>query len=244
MQRDAHNSRRTDGAFVWALLFLLLLPSAGKAREPGDEPAIHVTATGTVASEPELVRLFLAVETPGKTAAEAVEANAARMARAIDRLKRMGLSDGQIQTSGFALTPRYDYERPRRPNPEPIGFVAQNTIQVTIDSVAHVGRAIDAAVGAGINQATGLRFELRNPEAAYLQALRAAMASARAQAETLAEAAGGLLGPPLRISTSFSGPAPKVAAVRAFEQAATTPIEGSAVETTATVTVIYRFDAR
>jgi uncharacterized protein YggE len=90
----------------------------------------------------------------------------------------------------------------------------------------------------------GLNFELRDPEAARLDALRDAMTSARREAEALAAAAGQTVGPTLSIQTSGGGrfppPMPMYRGVAMDMAQATTPIEPGTLTVTASVVVIYR----
>ncbi len=219
---------------------LFCFAGAGFAGE-SEEPTVQVTATGTVEREPEQARLTLAVEMTETTAQGAAQANAEKMGRVLQRLRGLGLPKGHIRTVSYNLTAKYERGDHRRPDPKPIGYTAQNTVQVTIDSVGQVGQVIDASIGAGANRIAGLAYQLRDREAAYLEALGKAVKRARVQAEALAEAAGQELGPPHRISTTsgvrFAESVPMQASLRA---SAPTPIEGGTVQVTATVTAHYR----
>jgi uncharacterized protein YggE len=219
------------------LLILALFTTALGAEELDEQPSVQVTASGTVTSTPDRVKVSLSVESSARTARAAAETNAKSMAEVIRRVKRADLSGINIRTSGFRLSPRYNDEGKRRL--EPVGYMATNTIQIVLDDVDKAGLALDTAMKAGANRVTGLTFELREPEAAYLKALGEAMKSARRQAEVLAEAAGVTLGPALRLSTSGGFRPPKYARAEAFASAARTPIEAGDVTTSATVTATY-----
>jgi hypothetical protein len=196
-----------------------------------------------VAREPEQAQLLLAVETFGRTAQKATQENALKMERMLQTLVETGLSKAQIQTASYSLDPKYERPDSRRgTNPEPIGFTARNMVRVTVDSVKRVGLVIDAAIGAGANRVANLAFQLRNPETAYREALRLAVANAKADAEALANAAGRRLGPPLRISTSGGTPIRESAGIRAFKASAPTPVEGGTIQINARVTVYYRLE--
>ena len=223
-----------------SFLALLFLSASGGAQPPEKEPTIQVTATGSVEREPDRARILLSVETTGQTAQAATQENAVKMDRVFQSLAKIGLPDRVVRTASYHLAPKYETPEGRRHSPEPVGFTAQNTVEVTVDSVDLVGRVIDTAIAAGANRAANLTYGLRDPDAAYLSALRAAMAQAKAQAETLARAAGRTLGPVLRIATqSEVRPAAHAAPRMALAEAAT-PVRGGAVQVSATVTVHYR----
>jgi uncharacterized protein len=223
---------------LWLILFSLAIVSTTLAAEElEDRPSVQVTASGTVASAPDRVRVSLSVESSGRTARAAAETNAKSMAEVIRRVKRADLPGINIRTSGFRLSPRYNDEVKRKL--EPVGYTATNTIQILLDDVDKAGLALDTAMKAGANRVTGLTFELREPEAAYLQALGEAMKAAQRQAKVLAEAAGVTLGPPILLATSGRFRPPEYARAKMFAGEARTPIEAGDVTTTATVTATY-----
>ena len=69
-------------------------------------------------------------------------------------------------------------------------YVAQITLSIRTADVALAGRIIDVAFSAGANSLDGISFSASDTEAAKAEALRAAVADAKAKAEVLAEAAG------------------------------------------------------
>ena len=99
---------------------------------------------------------------------------------------------------------------------------------------------IDAAVNAGANQVYGPTLSRGDQSELYRQALKAAVANARASAQALAEAANVSLG---RVTAVVEGggapqPMPLAAAAKA-EDAGSTPIEGGTQQVTATVSVTF-----
>lgn len=107
--------------------------------------------------------------------------------------------------------------------------------------LARVGAVIDAALGAGATNISGIRFESTRREPARLEALAKAVQAARREAEAIARAAGGRLGALLEASTA--GPvlyAPR-AEMALRTMAADTPIAPPALEVTATVTARWAF---
>jgi uncharacterized protein YggE len=103
--------------------------------------------------------------------------------------------------------------------------------------IADAGDVIDAAVGAGANQVYGPNLLASDQDAAYRNALKAAVAEARAKAETLATAAGMKLGRITAIAESGATPQPVFAASDTLEKAA--PIEPGTQMIQATVSVTF-----
>src|SRR6476620_10395121 len=75
-----------------------------------------------------------------------------------------------------------------------VGYTASNTVTATVRKIGAAGDVVDAAVGAGANQVSGPNLLASDQDAAYRNALKAAVADARAKAETLANASNTILG--------------------------------------------------
>ena len=214
-----------------ALLAAVSLPGSAvsAAAEPG---GITVQGTASVASVPDRAELSFGVESPGQTAKAALAANAAEMRKVIAAVKAAGGTD--VKTQSVSLSPRYN-ERS-----EPQGFVATNSVSATIKELAKAGAVIDAAVSAGANQVYGPSLSSGDQTELYRQALKAAVANARANAQVLAASANLSLG---RVTAIVEGggapqPLPFAAADKAME-AGSTPIEPGTQQVGATVSVTF-----
>jgi uncharacterized protein YggE len=218
----------------------LTLPATLPAQ--AEPPRIVVSATGTVEREPDQGVVTFAVETTARRAEEAARANAATMDRVLGELRTLGPMVADLRTSGYYLSPRYDRSSPAD-SPEPIGYTARNGIEVTLDSIAAVGRVIDIALAAGANRVSGAGFQLKDSDQAYQEALALAVADARRQAQALAAAAGGRLGPAVRVTTGSMRPdlmIERSARARMME-AVPTPVEPGTASVTANVTVEFDY---
>jgi uncharacterized protein YggE len=68
--------------------------------------------------------------------------------------------------------------------------VARNSVEVRVDDVARAGDVLDAAVGSGATSVSGVRFDLKDRSVVERDALRKAVADARARADAAASGAG------------------------------------------------------
>lgn len=219
-------------------------PIAAQSIPPAAEPppSVSVSATATVRRTPDRAVIQLAVETFAPTARSASDQNAALMESVLAAVREQGVPSSSMRTLRLELQPRYDNRRDVEP--EIVGYRAVNQVTVRLDEVERVGGVVDAAVEAGANRVTGIRFELTEPEAAYHDALRQAIARARAEAEIAASALGRRLGDPLQISTGgFDAPSPQfrqdLMAAQTMESAAP-PVEPGELEVRATVSIVWR----
>jgi len=232
------------------VLALFMVPSQVWAQEPQRpaERTVVVSANATVEREPERAVLLLAVESTGGTARVAAQANATKMDALVAALRRLGISGPNVRTTAYELQPQYS--QPDRQNPGAqtriVGYRAVNMVQVTVDTVTRVGGIIDATIQAGANRVAGLNFELRDPDAARVDALRRAVAKARAEAEAIAQAAGQRLGDPLTIITSgYAEPRMyrrDMMAEAVMSAPPPTPIEPGTLSIGASVTITYRLE--
>jgi uncharacterized protein YggE len=213
-----------------AVLAAATLPGSASsaAAEAG---GITVVGTAAISSVPDRAELSFGVESQAKTAKAAIAANAAEMRKVIAAVKAAGGTD--VKTQSVSLSPRYDEQN------EVQAFSAVNTVSATIKDVSRAGALIDAAVTAGANQVYGPSLSSGDQTSVYRDALKAAVANARANAQVLAAAANLSLG---RVTAIVEGggsaPQPYAIANKAMD-AGSTPIEPGTQQTTASVTVTF-----
>lgn len=236
---------RTTAHLILACL-MLIVPAAASAADADVSATrtIIVDGSGEARATPDNASLNLAIETTGRTAAQASSANSALASKVVAALKAKLGDKGTISTGGYSLNPEYD-QRPGREKPEITGYTAQNSITVETGQLDLVGDLIDAAIGAGANRVNYLNFSLKNDAQARAQAIAIATRDARAQAQALADALGVKLGRVVKATTVSETPpirfsrAPMMAMAAA---APTTPVEPGEVTIPATVSLTYEID--
>jgi uncharacterized protein YggE len=149
---------------------------------------LNLSAYGETRAEPDMATINLGVMTEGRTAAEAMAANARQMTAVVASLKKAGIAEKDIQTSGLNLSPQYRYEQ----NQAPIltGYQASNQVTIRVLDLKTLGAAVDATVAAGANQINGIAFGLLDPTAAENAAREAAAKALAAKADLYARATG------------------------------------------------------
>ena len=164
-------------------------------------PGIAVSGSGSAFGEPDIAVLSLGVEAQATGVAEARSQAAEAMNAMLDALKAGGVASEDIQTTRFSVQPRYDFTERRQIL---VGFTVTNMVTAKIRNIDDTGDLIDAAIEAGgdLARINNLRFTIDDPSALEDEARLEAMAEARSKAETLAQAAGVILGAPRSISES------------------------------------------
>jgi len=177
-------------------LSLQLRPQTATAQSIGGgqmdlAQTVSVSGEGEASAAPDVAFINLAVQTEAPTAREEIDKNSASMAGVIDALKRIGIPEASLRTSGLSLNPVRGRQRPEDPQPPPItGYQATNSLTVKVEPVAKAGEALDVAVSAGANIAGGIRFAVNDDADLQKRALDGAVKSARAKADAIASAAG------------------------------------------------------
>ena len=131
--------------------------------------------------------MTIAAESRSKNSAEAQRQNAEAMTAVLQKIQQAGVPKDAIRTIGYELQPEFDYANGRQTFR---GYVARNTVEVRLDDIDRVGAVIDAAGSGGATSIGGIRFDVRNREALERDALRQAVADARARADAAAAGAG------------------------------------------------------
>lgn len=149
---------------------------------------LNLAAYGETRIAPDMATISLGVLTEAASAAEAMRANGVRMNQVVAALRRAGIAEKDIQTSGLNLSAQYAYEQNQPPRLT--GYQASNQVSVSVHDLSRLGAAVDATVAAGANQIQGISFGLNDPTAAENAARQDAVRALQAKAELYARATG------------------------------------------------------
>ena len=231
-------------------------PSSSPSSAPvivtgGTRTGISVTGEGTITMEPDLAVLNVGVETTADNVAKARSQAADAMNAIVAALKARGISNRDIQTRFFDISPRYEFAEVselgvRTRKQVLIGYSVSNSASVKIRDLDATGTIIDevAEAGGDIIRINGIRFTVEDPKPFTLELREAAVKDAIDKASHLASLAGVSLGRLLFITESGSGvPVTRDLAMRSFAAvemaAAPTPIGGGELEIRMTVQAMF-----
>ncbi len=101
------------GIFLILAFGVSLIPSENQANAevtpfPSREKVISVTGTATASVDPDLLVVQFGVETQKLTAKDALESNSALLTRVVKSIETLRISDDELSTSRFSVTPIYD----------------------------------------------------------------------------------------------------------------------------------------
>ena len=201
-------------------------------------PVIVTTGEASLQRAPDRAWVMIAAENRARTPEEAQRANAAAMAAVTAKVRAAGVSPEAIQTVGYNLQPEFDYANGRQTLRD---YLARNEIQVRVDALDRVGEVIGAAVASGATNVSGVRFDLKERDAAEREALSRAVADAVARAQAAASGAHVTVDRIVRIEEQRDVPIPQPRPIammaRQSAEAPSVPIEAGQIEIRARVLV-------
>jgi uncharacterized protein len=224
----------------FVLSFALGTAVPASAQEPSTPavPAIVTTGEAVVRRAPDRAFLVASVEARARDPKEAQTQNAKAMSAVQARVASAGIPKEAVRTLGYNIQQEFDFTNGRR---VPRGYVARNAIEVRVDALESLGELLDAVVQAGATSIGGIRFDLRDRAGAEREALRLAVADARARAEAAASGVGRTIDRVLRIDDTrreIPRPVPMAMMAREAAQAdAATPVEAGEIEIRAQATL-------
>jgi uncharacterized protein YggE len=226
------------------LVVAAVVPSSALGQSsPGPLPRIVTSGQGQVRSVPDRATVFVGVQTRATTAATAAADNARRQKAIMDTLRAMGFGSDQLATQNYSVSPEMKYEPSG--TSRVTGYTVSNTVRVELKRIDQVGSVIDASLAKGANQIGGIQFSVSTAEESRRTAMADAVRSARADAEALARAAGGSLGPLIELSSSATSVRPVYEDMASRGEVAMarvqTPIEPGEQVISARVSAIWQF---
>lgn len=189
---------------VGAIMLFTTYGSA-EAQERPMMPLAELNTSGTAErrAAPDRVMVHFSVETRAPSAAAAASANATAV-QSVRSALRQARTDSLAPMLSYRVGPEYSRPRPTDEDQEPkiIGYLARTIVAARPPRIEDAGRAIDAALAAGATGVASLTFESSAVPETRNDAIAEAAVMARREAEVLARAMGGSLGPMIWSSTT------------------------------------------
>ena len=230
-----------------ALAATALLTAGAALAEPAPVSStpttLTVAAEGRVTRAPDIAEVSGGVVTSAPTAAAAMAENTVRMNAVVAAVKKAGIADRDIQTTGLNLQPQYRYAD----NQPPVltGYQVTNTVSLRLRKLVEAGRLLDTLVGVGANQIGGPNFSVDAADEALDEARVAAVKMARTRAQLYAQAAGLRIKRIVSISENGAiepGPHPMMVMARAVWMEAAPMVAPGEVALGVNVTMVFELE--
>jgi uncharacterized protein YggE len=185
-------------AFTVALALSIPGLAFAQASNPPDVPVVVAQGEALLKRMPDRAFLTIATEVRDGKAANARKKSAEAMTEIRAAVGTVGIAESAIRTSGFSLQPEMECSGGK---PSVRNYVVRNQIEIRIDDLDKLADVIDAAnTPKNVAITVGSpRYELKDKDAAEVEALRMAVQTAMARAKTMAAGAGQSLGAVQRI---------------------------------------------
>jgi uncharacterized protein YggE len=195
-------------------------------RPSRDDPrVITVNGTGLVSGTPDVLELYLGVDTRADSAGEALKKNSELTVGVLKVLRDAGVDEEDIQTTNLSISPAYDDD-----DEVVIAYSVSNRVVAKLRDLNTAGEVIDRATKAAGDDIVvrGLYFSIDDNSKIVERARAESVKRAKAQAEQLAAAAGVELGQLRSIDESYAPVGPALDA-REAESPSTTSSDGGSV---------------
>ena len=203
---------------------------------------ITVSGEGKVVVKPDIAQISVSVISEDKTVSKVITSNTGKMNGVIGKMKTLGIDEKDMMTSGYNLSPIYNY--PENLPPSITGYRLNQTLSLKIRNLDIVDNVIDDATTAGANDVYGLTFKLDDDTEVMNQAREKAFAEAKTKAKMMADAAGVKLGDVYTFSEGYNNyyPTPYVRAEKAYDMGgggSTPDIQSGSQEYSVNVSITY-----
>lgn len=204
---------------------------------------ITVIGQGRAAGKPDIASAVIGIQTLSKKLREGTEQNSSQMAALVKTLKSGGITEHDIQTTNYSVSPERKYSREGGQG-EITGYRIVNQVQVKFRDLGKIGSLLDRVVENGGNTIQSIAFAVDDPTPLRARASASAIAVAHAKAVEMAKAANVSIGEVFQISEVFGEvrPVGMMGADMMGAPARTVgvvPIEAGELEVTAHVQVVY-----
>lgn len=155
---------------------------------------ITVTGEGEVFATPDIAEFSFSIVEEAKDVKAAQDAVSRKMDVAINVLKKMGIDEKDIKTTGFNAYPKYEYNEIyciKAPCPSGkqviVGYEVNQNVTVKVRKIDDSAKAIDAVTTVGASNISGITFTIDDEDALMRDARKKAIDNAREKAKILAK---------------------------------------------------------
>lgn len=165
----------------------------------------QASGTGKATAIPNTATLSLGVTKTSASVTTAQDQVNSAVNKIITDIKNLGIDEKDIKTTNYNVYPSYDYSSERQTI---TGYTVTQTLEIKTKPIDKANRTVDLATASGANIIGGITFTLDDIERKKLEdaARKEAVANAKEKAQSLASAAGILLGRIIDVQESDARP--------------------------------------
>ena len=123
-----------------AVVSMTAAPAAAQATL--NSPSVTTEGRASIKVAPDMAWLSVTAESRAAKPADAQSANAQAMDKIRAALRAAGVADAAVKTRSYNVEPQMQYTNGKS---TVIGYIAQQSLDVRVDTLANLGKVIDAA---------------------------------------------------------------------------------------------------
>lgn len=196
------------------LVFLACLMAGASLADDEAPRTVSVVGFGSASATPDRALVSMSINSRARELATAQSGAAKVVAAVLNLTDELDIDRRRVDTTGATVQPDYRWNQNTQEQ-ELRGYIASRQMVVSLRDLEKLGRLVEGAVEAGVNQVSPPQLQSGKRDEAQREALKAAAANARANAEVLAASLDAELGKALQISANTNMPRPPVPYQRA-----------------------------
>ena len=200
-----HRTMKVVGMVLVVLALFLLVKTYGVLKankfigqDIYPQNTIMVTGEGEVSATPDIATFTFSIVEEGDTVADAqAEANT-KMVAALDFLKNSGVEETNIKTTGYNISPRYEWWTKEvtcysSVCPEPdrerklVAYEVSQNVAVKLTDINKAGEILSGLGSVKVSNLSGLTFDIDNKDDLMREAREMAIDEAQVKAKELAK---------------------------------------------------------
>lgn len=198
-----------SGFFLALFLAILTIAVFNWSDSLAPARSIVVSGEGRAVLAPDIANVTLSVVSEGQDPTILQNDNNEKINKAVDFLKGLGVDAKDIKTTGYNLSPKYEYDEKKRKSFID-GYNLTQTVSVKIRDLSKVPDVLSGLPGLGINQMSGPNFAVDDIQKHLQEARAAAFKNAWEKARQLADLNGVRLGRVMTFSEEGGGMPPPI----------------------------------
>ena len=220
-------------------------PRLTVSAAPAAQDSIIVSGTGSAVGVPDQLQFSFSAHVTASDVSGALAQAGSATRRVLSALAELGVPRKDVQTTGLALRPVYDYSSDGPP--VITGYAASQDHTVLVRELPQAGEALSAVVRAGGNAVRlgSVRLQIGDPDALLREARTAAFAEAKAKAQQYAAASGRALGEVVSVREGTArAPSTRDAVLLqadALRELKAVPVRRGSEEVTVRVSLVWAF---
>ena len=193
------------GSVVLGILALFLLVQINHvSNTAATANTVSFSGTGKVTAKPDIAVISASIVTQDVNSKSAQDKNSVKSNAVDDFLKKQGIEEKDIKTSGYNISPQYRYPV-YGGQPTITGYQVNQSYEIKVRDLDKISTVLSGLVTAGANEVNNLGLQVENPEELKSEARQLAIDDAKKKAKELEKQVGVRLGKIVNFSEGSNG---------------------------------------